>query len=68
MALQGRNKGFTDKWRWQCGASYPVYKHTELSAKWMWQQEYNTNNPLAASVFMLSLNITPDWFPSTSVD
>ncbi len=68
LALQGKNKGLTDKWRWQCGASYPVYKHTELSAKWMWQQEYNTNNPLAASVFMLSLNITPDWFPSTSVD
>ncbi len=58
LALQGKNKGLTDKWRWQCGMSYPVYKHVDLAAKWMWQQEYNTKHPLAASVFMLSLKIT----------
>ncbi len=61
LALQGNNKGLTDKWRWQCGVSYPIYKHVDLSAKWMRQQEYNTKHPLTASVFMLSftINLTP---------
>ncbi len=60
LTLQGKNKGLTDKWRWQCGLSYPIYKQIDLSAKWMWQQEYNTKQPLAASVFMLSLKIHLD--------